>query len=242
MVYKDIDRALELQSAGSQEKPVGDELTIRKLEMLRTLVDQEIMLQRAEKLSLMATDADVEAKLNELKAPYTKEEFQNQLDMRKMTLDDLKTQIRRDLSINKLFNKEITSKISISDQEITEYYNRNKGSFNLPEPQMHLAQIVVTPTPEANIRNLKNDDAKTEQAAVQKIQTLQARIRQNEDFSMLAQNFSEDANSAPNGGDLGWIPQSALNKDSNLKALLDSLQPGQTTGIIHSLTGTAFSS
>jgi peptidyl-prolyl cis-trans isomerase SurA len=237
VVYKDIDRALELQSAGSQEKPVGDELTIRKLEMLRTLVDQEIMLQRAEKLSLMATDADIEAKLNELKAPYTKEEFQNQLDMRKMTLDDLKTQIRRDLSVNKLFNKEITSKISISDQEITEYYNRNKGSFNLPEPQMHLAQIVVTPTPEANIRNLKNDDARTEQAAVQKIQTLQARIRQNEDFAMLAQNFSEDANSAPNGGDLGWIPQSALNKDANLKALLDSLQPGQTTGIIHSPDG-----
>lgn len=237
VVYKDMDRALELQSAGSQEKPIGDELTIRKLEMLRTLVDQEIMLQRAEKLSLMATDADVEAKLNELKAPYTKEEFQKQLDMRKMTSDDLKTQIRRDLSINKLFNKEITSKISISDQEITDYYNRNKGSFNLPEPQMHLAQIVVTPTAETNIRNLKNDDARTEQAAIQKIQTLQARIQQNEDFSMLAQNFSEDPNSAPNGGDLGWIPQSALNKDSNLKALLDGLQPGQTTGIIHSPDG-----
>src|SRR5947208_134811 len=95
VTYADIDKGLQLQLAGSQERPTGDELTIRKLEMLRTLVDTEIMRQRAEKLSLMATDADIEAKLNELKAPYTKEEFQKQLEMRKMTLDDLKAQIRR---------------------------------------------------------------------------------------------------------------------------------------------------
>jgi len=233
ITYKDIDRQLELQSAGSQERPTGDELAIRKLEMLRTLVDQEIMLQRAEKQSLMATDADVEAKLNELKAPYTKEEFQRQLDMRKMTVDDLKTQVRRDLSVNKLFNKEITSRISISDQEIADYYNHNKGSFNLPEPQMHLAQIVVTPAREPNVRNLKNDDATSEDAAKQKIETLQARIQQNEDFNMLAQNFSEDPNSAPNGGDLGWIPESALDKDPALKKLLTGLQPGQATNIVH---------
>ena len=64
---------------------------IQKLEVLRTLVDNEIMLQRAEKLGLMAVDADVEAKFNELKAPYTQEEFQNQLDARKMTVEDLES-------------------------------------------------------------------------------------------------------------------------------------------------------
>ncbi|MDZ4798290.1 MAG: peptidylprolyl isomerase [Bryobacteraceae bacterium] len=233
ITYADIDKQLELQNAGSQERPAGDELSIRKLELLRTLVDQEIMLQRAEKLSLMATDADIEAKLNELKAPYTKEDFQRQLDMRKMSVDDLKAQIRRDLSVQKLFNKEITSRITISDQEITEHYNSNKSSFNLPEPQMRLAQIVVTPTADANIRNLKNDNATTPEAARNKIQTLEARLRQGEDFNALAQNFSEDPNSAPNGGDLGWIPESALEKaDPGVRRVVAGLQPGQTTGII----------
>ena len=56
ITYADIDKQLELQFAGAQERPAGDELTIRKLELLRTLIDSEIMLQRAEKLSLMATD------------------------------------------------------------------------------------------------------------------------------------------------------------------------------------------
>jgi peptidyl-prolyl cis-trans isomerase SurA len=238
ITYADIDKQLELQFAGAQDRPTGDELNIRKLELLRTLIDSEIMLQRAEKLGLMATDADVESKLNELKAPYTVEQFQKQLDMRKMSIDDLKAQIKRDQSVAKLLNKEIKSRISISDQEINEFYNTNKSSFNLPEPQIRLAQIVVTAAADAQTRNLKNDNAVNEDGAVKKIQTLEARIRQGEDFNMLAQNFSEDPNSAPNGGDLGFFPESALEKaDPNLRKLVTELVPGQTSGVIRTPDG-----
>jgi peptidyl-prolyl cis-trans isomerase SurA len=232
ITYADIDKQLELQFAGSQDRPSGDELTIRKLELLRTLVDSEIMLQRAEKLSLMATDSDVDAKFNELKAPYTVQEFQKQLDMRKMTAADLKAQIRRDLSVQKLFNKEITSHISISDQEIADFYNSNKSAFNPPEPQFRLAQIVVTSGPEPAVKNLKNDNATNDEAAKNKIATLEARIRQGEDFGMLAQNFSEDPNSAPNGGDLGYIPESSLARDPAVHKTITQLQPGQTSPVL----------
>ena len=61
-----------------------------------------------------------------------------------MSVADLKAQIKRDLSVQKLVNKEITSQISISDSEIGEFYKTNKDAFNLAEPQIHLAQIVVT--------------------------------------------------------------------------------------------------
>src|SRR2546427_9826104 len=59
--------------------------------------------------SLSLVDADVDTKLNELKSPYTQEEFQRQLQSKKLSLDDLRQQLRRDLTIQKLFNKEITS-------------------------------------------------------------------------------------------------------------------------------------
>lgn len=239
ITYADIDKQLEIGLAGAQDRPTGDELNIRKLELLRTLIDNEIMLQRAEKLGLMATDADVEAKLNELKAPYTVEQFQKQLEMRKMSVDDLKAQIKRDQSVAKLLNKEIKSRISISDQEITQFYNANKSSFNLPEPQIRLAQIVVTAGQDQQTRNLKNDNAVNAEAAQKKIQTLEARIRQGEDFNMLAQNFSEDPDSAPNGGDLGFFPESTLEKlDPNLRNLVMQLTPGQTSGVIPSRDGT----
>jgi len=239
ITYAELDKQYESQFGGAAgERSSGDQALIQKLEVLRTLMDNEIMLQRAEKLSLMAVDADVEAKFNELKAPYTQEEFQKQLDARKMTVGELKAQLRRDLSVQKLFNKEITSQISISDKDITDFYNTNKASFNLAEPQIHMAQILVTPTADPNVRNLKNDKAQDEEQARKKIQSISARIRQGEDFAMLAQNYSEDPNSSQNGGDLGFIPESALEKaNADLRRTLMALGPGETTAPIHTPEG-----
>ncbi len=213
-------------------------MEIQKLEVLRTLVDNEIMLQRAEKLGLMATDADVESRFAELKAPYTQEEFQKQLDARKMTVDDMKAQLKRDLSITKLFNKEITSHISISDKDVTDFYNSNKSSFNFPEPQVHLAQILVSPMPDPNVRNLKNDKAQNDEQARKKMDMLVARLKQGEDFVTLAQNFSEDPTTAPNGGDLGFVPESALEKaNPEIRAVIQSAPAGTVTRVVKTAEG-----
>src|SRR5207248_10834400 len=151
-----------------------------------------------------------ETKLNELKAPYTQEEFQKQIQDKKLTIDDLKLQLRRQLSIDKLFNKEITSHISISDADVANFYNQNKSSFNLVEPQVHMAQILVTPFPDPNVRNLKNDKAQNEDQAKKKIFMIEQRLKQGEDFAMVASSYSEDPNTANNGGDLGFVQESAL--------------------------------
>jgi peptidyl-prolyl cis-trans isomerase SurA len=235
--YSKLDKQYESQfgtpaDPAAAGKPSDDQVTIQKLEVLRSLIDAEIMLQRAEKLNVMAVDSDVEAKFNELKAPYTREEFDRQLAARKMTVDDLKAQLRQDLSISKLFNKEVTAHINITDQDIANFYNANQANFVLAEPQIHMAQILVTPHPEPNVRNLKNDKAQNEQQAVAKIRMIEQRLRAGEDFSMVAQNYSEDPNTAPNGGDLGHVPESALEKaNAELRRLVAGLQPGQMSTI-----------
>src|SRR5579884_293900 len=204
-------------SGGQQGGSIGshasdDQVTFQRMQVLRTLIDNEIMLQRAEREGLLAVDADVEAKFAELKAPYTKEEFEKQLADRKMTADDVKTQLRRELSVEKLINKETTSHITITDKEIADFYNTNKANFNRAEPMIHMAQILVTPQPDPNVRNLKNDKALDEGQAKKKIERLYQMLQQGEDFGMLAQNYSEDPNSVQSGGDLGFIGESALEK------------------------------
>ena len=140
--------------------------------------------------------------------------------------------------MKKLFNKEITSKINISDTDIAGFYNANRGSFNLPEPQVHMATIVVTPQPDPNVRNLKNDKAKTDEEAQRKIKAIETRLQQGEDFTMMAQNYSEDPQTTPNGGDLGFVPESSLDKTSpELRKMIMSLQPGQMSPIIHTQEG-----
>jgi peptidyl-prolyl cis-trans isomerase SurA len=238
ITFDDVEKAYQSQLGAAADRSNEDQVNIQKLEILRSLIDAEIMLQRAEKFGLMAVDADVDGKFNELRAPYTQEEFQKQLSLKKTTSDELKGQLRRELSIRKLLNREINSHITISDSDIANFYNANKASFNLAEPQFHLAQILVTPSADPNVRNLKNDKAQTEDQAKKKIAMIEGRLRQNEDFAMLAQNYSEDPNTSPNGGDLGYIPESALEKASvDLRKMVMTLQPGQISPIIHTQEG-----
>jgi peptidyl-prolyl cis-trans isomerase SurA len=239
ITYTELEKQYQLQFPQQGSEQLSEEQTnIQKLEVLRTMIDNEILLQRAEKAGLMAVDADVEQRLTELKAPYTQEAFQKQLTDRKLTLEDLKVQLRRDLSVKKLLNKEVTAKINITDKDIGDFYNANKAAFNLPEPRLHIAQILVTPIADENVRNLKNDDAKTEDAARSKILSIEGRVRAGEDFGMLAQNYSEDPQSAANGGDIGFIPESSLEKASpEVRRIIASLQPGQVSKPIKAREG-----
>ena len=238
ITYAELEKTFQSQFTGTAEGSSEDQVMIQKVELLRNLIDNEIMLQRAEKMGLMAVDADVDTKFNELKAPYTKEEFERQLQNRKMTVDDLKSQLRRDLSIQKLFNKEITSHITITDADVANFYNSNKAGFNLAEPQVHMAQIVVTPSLDPNVHNLKNDKARNPDEAKRKIEALEARLKAGEDFAMLAQNYSEDSNTAQNGGDLGFVPESAFEKTgAELRRVILALKPGEISPVLPSTDG-----
>jgi peptidyl-prolyl cis-trans isomerase SurA len=237
ITYADLDKQFQVQFPASTERPNDDQVQIQKLELLRTMIDNEIMLQRAEKANLLATDADVDTKLNEMRAPYTQEEFQKQLAARKMSLNDLKADLRQQLSVDKLFNKEITSYINITDKDVEDFYNANRGSFNLVEPQIHFAQILVSPAPDPAVHNLKNSKAQNDPEAQKKIENLMMRVQQGEDFGQLARGYSEDP-SAETGGDLGYVGQSALDKTNpELRKMLLSIPPGQVSGIIKTAEG-----
>ncbi len=238
ITYAELEKQYSSQFPSSGAAVNEDLVMIQKLEVLRAMIDSEIMLQRAEKQGLMAQEAEVGAKFNELKAPYTQEEFQKRLAERKLTAEELKAQLRRDLSVQKLFNKEITSHISISDQEVSDFYAANRDSFNLVEPRIHLGQILVTPRPDPAVRNLRGDKAQNEEQARQKIRMLEERLKKGEDFAMLAQNYSEDPESAPNGGDFGLIPESAMEQANvELRKIVMQLLPGQISPIIRTAEG-----
>jgi peptidyl-prolyl cis-trans isomerase SurA len=229
----DLDKYYENQTSGSDQHPQGEQATSLRLSILRELIENEILMRRAEKLGLLATDEEVDRKLNEIKSPYTKEEFDARLKEKKITLDDFKRDLRRSLTVEKVLNKEVTSKINVTDQDVTSYYAAHKAEFNLVEPQYHLAQIFVTTSPNSQVRNLKNDKAQNEADARKKIQMLVNRLDSGDDFGTLAMNFSEDPETSGNGGDLGFTPESALkNTDPATRDIVLKLKPGQYSAVI----------
>jgi peptidyl-prolyl cis-trans isomerase SurA len=228
----ELDKIYQTQYPEPIEESNEDQVMAQRLDLLGRLITTEIMWQQAEKLGLTATDADIDTEVNNRRAPYTKDEFDKKLSERHMTMDDLRAQLRRDLTVNKLINKEITSHIIITDADVANFFNANKAVFNSAEPTIHMAQILVTPNPDANVRNLKNSKAQNATDAKNKIQDILHRLQQGEDFNMLAQSYSEDP-SAPNGGDMGFLPMSQFEKVSpEFRKLLDSIQPGNISGII----------
>src|ERR1041385_1965468 len=90
-IYREeVDKYYRTQTAGSAQQPAGEQSTSLRLSILRELIDNEILMHRAEKLGLLATDEEVDRKLNEIKSPWTPEQFQQRLNERKMTVEDFK--------------------------------------------------------------------------------------------------------------------------------------------------------
>ena len=229
----EVEKYYQNQTAGSEQQPAGEQATSLRLSILRELIDNEILMRRAEKLGLLATDEEVDRKLNEIKSPYTQEEFDSRLKEKKISLNDFKRDLRRSLTVDKVLNKEVTSKINVTDQDITNYYNQHKAEFNLIEPQYHIAQIWVTTTPNPQVHNLKNDKAQNEAEARKKIQMIANRLDSGDDFGTLAMSYSEDTETASNGGDLGFTPESSLrNTDPATREIVAKLKPGQYSPIV----------
>jgi len=224
----EVDKYYRTRVNPEGQEPSQEESLSQKLNVLDELINNEILLEKAKKLNLEASDGEVEDKFTELKSPYTEDEFQRRLKDQSMTVEDLKLELRRQLSIQKLLNREVVAKISITDQDVTDFYNANKAQFNVAEPQYHIAQILVTPRKEQQIRNRKNDDATNEAEAQRKVKMLMDRLNSGADFAQLAMDYSEDVNTAGTGGDLGYVPESSLNQsDPALKKIVVGSKAGQ---------------
>ena len=228
----ELERNYQASLEGGPQAPSPQEADIRRLGVLRQMIQDEILQQEAAKLNLTASDEDVNAKLTEIKTPYTEDQFSNLLKQRNLTLDDFKREIRRSLTRDKLMNKEIESKINVTDAQIAAYYNAHKADFNLIEPTYHVAQIVVTTAPAQQTANLENSKASGDADAKKKIDTLYSRLESGQDFATVAANFSEDPNTAPNGGDMGFVPESQLRAHPEAYDAISKLKPDQFTDVM----------
>ena len=227
----DVDSLFQAQLAQAQgQHPSSEEADSLRLQAVRELINEEILEQRAAKMNLTATPEEVDARVAEMKAPGD-ELFNQQLAANHLTLDQLKHDVRRSLTTNKLLNKEVYSKVTVSDGDIADYFKAHKAEFDFVEPMYRLAVIRVTSVPSPQPGNLQGSKATTDAEAKKKIQALKTRLDSGEDFSAIAMNFSEDPNTASSGGDMGFVGESQLKPDPVVGAALLKLKPGQITDV-----------
>lgn len=235
-IYRDqVERVYHSRATQGSEASTPEEAANFELNVLNELINDQILILHASHSRITASEAEVDKQINDLKSPYSPEEFQKKLQEQGLDEDSMRKQIRETTILTKLVNKDIISHVTVTDAEIAAYYQKNKANFNVSETTYHIAQIMVTPRPDPEVRNLKNDDAKTPAAAEHKIQALYEGLARGEDFATVAQEYSEDPSTATGGGDMGFIPESGLN--DSLKQVVNSLKVGQTSPVIHSNIG-----
>ena len=232
ILQSEVNKYYENKVNSMRQQPTADEAAMLKLEILHQQIGEEVIRQQAEKLHLVATDAEVDAKIAEMKAPYTEQQFNEQLKSRGLTLEDIRRDIWMNLTTEKVLNKEIESKINITDADVANFYKLHQAEFNLIEPEYHLAQVVVTPTPAQRVGNLQNSKARNDAEARKKIQTLHNQLESGADFAQLAANYSEDPNTNSSGGDMGFVKESQLKSEPAIYNTVSKLQPGQISPIV----------
>jgi peptidyl-prolyl cis-trans isomerase SurA len=231
----EVEKLYRDNLGNNKEEPTKEQAEATRLGILKQLIDEEMLQQAAKKMNLVASDEEVDAKLAEMKAPYTQEEFGKRLQAAGLSLNELRVQIRRNLTSEKLMNKEVNSRINITDADVSNFYNANKAQFNFIEPKYNIADIVVTsqPTPLRQGANLQNNKANNDTEARKKIEMIHNRLESGEDFATLASNLSENTNDASNGGNMGFVPESSLrSQPPPIFAAISRLQPGQMTEVI----------
>lgn len=236
----DVERVYRASLPEAGLRPTEEESLNTKLGIVEELITQDLLTARAAAAGLEPTPAEIDAAFAERKRGMSDQEFQKRLTERNLTTDDVKTAIRRELSAQKLFERDVTGKVTVGDGDVSAFFERNKDRFNITETQYRLAQIVVTPTRDPQVRNRMNDDAATPAAAQQKVQMLLTKLRGGADFAELAMDYSEDPNTVAQGGDLGFVPVSALQQSSpGLQQVVAKTQPGNVTaamaGNVHML-------
>lgn len=205
----DVDKAYRRSHDAGQTVPADEEL-MTKLNMLNDLIVQDILLAKATALKIELPTTELDTAYNEAKKNISDSAFAEELTRRNLSADDMREGLRRELLTQKVIAQEVGAKAAVSDQEVTDFFNANKAQFNMPEESYHIAQIAVTPVRDAQIANGTGDDATTPQAAAAKVQMLMERLKAGASFRDLAAGYSEDPESAPRGGDLGFIPVSRL--------------------------------
>jgi peptidyl-prolyl cis-trans isomerase C len=220
-------------SAWGEEKPqaggkvaVVNGTVISQKRVLDNMINRELLYQESKKEGFKVPEAKVTEQFDTLKKRFpSEEELKKVLKERDLTEADIKSQIERGLAIQELVDSKFEGKVKISDKETKAYYDSHQEMFKQPE-QVRASHILIK-------AGSGEDEAKKAEAH-KKIEEIQKKLKNGEDFSELAKKYSEGP-SKDKGGDLGYFGRGQMVKPFEDAAF--GLKEGEVSGIVESPFG-----
>ncbi|MBI4831796.1 MAG: peptidylprolyl isomerase [Candidatus Lindowbacteria bacterium] len=225
----DFDReAKRLQRQVSMMgKPLApSEISDMRKEVLDNLIGAELLYQESQKAGIKVEETAINEKIDALKKRFPAEtDYQNWLAKMGATEVELKSQLERRDAVELFVNKEVVEKISVPEEEMKDFYDKNPDFFKQPE-QVKASHILIKVD--------QNADPAQKAEARKKIEEIQQKLKEGADFAELGKEHS-DCPSKVKGGDLGYFRRGQMVKPFEEAAF--ALNPGEMSDIVETNFG-----
>jgi len=222
----EFDRALE--SLEARNGPVPAQQRDRVLrQVLDQIVSYKLLIQESRARNISTPDAEVDARMKEILAQFPSEDaFKKMLASRNLTLEQVRSDLRDDITVQKLIEGAIADKVAVTPEQVMDFYKKNPDQFQQPERVRASHILIMVP---------KDADTAAKTAARGKAAEILKDVKAGKDFAELARQHSQDPGSAQNGGDLGFFQQGQMVGPFNDAAF--SLNPGQVSDLVETEFG-----
>jgi peptidyl-prolyl cis-trans isomerase SurA len=240
IMLAEVERQISQQAGGKQAQLSQLELAQARLQVLGGLIQREVLFQRADREKLLPTEDEITAAINTQKqqSGMTDDDFQKNLAAQNVTIESLREEARKDIAIKKLQDK-YSSKITVNDKEVEDFYNGNRDRF-VSSRGVALGMIVIDPADNSS-QGITQNDAKSDTEAKLKIDNIYQQLKSGADFATVARAKSEDPTSLQRGGDIGFATEEDLKQNSFPPELIarffGPMQIGDTTEPVHFASG-----
>lgn len=225
----DLDREVKLwterMASQGRQLPPAQVPTVRN-EILESLINQELLYQASKKEKIKIDKKTIDERYESVKKRFkTEEEFKEAIAKMDVTEAVIRTQLEKGLAIDELLKAKIVKDIKVTEEETQKYYDENLDQFKQAE-QVKASHILVKVAPDAT------DEQKAE--ARKKIETVQGKLKNGDDFAAVAKEYSEGPSNS-RGGDLGFFQRGQMVKPFEDAAF--SMDTDQVSGVVETQFG-----
>jgi peptidyl-prolyl cis-trans isomerase C len=218
----EFERAVEALEgrAGGPVPPNQRDAIYRRV--LDELVGYALLSQEANARKVTVPDAELDSRMAQIQEQFPDQAaFAKVLSERKITMETVRNDTRRDLVVARLLQSEVESKAAVKPEQIADFYAKNPDQFKESE-KVRASHILISAA--------KDADAATKAAARARAEGILKELKSGKDFAALAKQHSQDPGSGAQGGDLGFFEQGQMVGPFNDAAF--SMKPGATSGIV----------
>jgi peptidyl-prolyl cis-trans isomerase SurA len=232
ITLSDLSKVTSIMLASAEQQKgqafTDDERAQMTQKALDQLIERKLIEQKAKEVDIKITDKEINRAIEDVlkRNNITLEQLQEILKKEKSSLQDYRVMMKSEILQSKVIGREVRSRITVTDKDIQDYYEKNIAGPGKSGERIHIQQILITIPPDSTPAQIEKLE--------KKMDGIRQKILAGENFGKMAVEYSQDP-SAREGGDLGNFSKGDL--QPAIESVAFSMEKGEVSQVIRSSAG-----